>query len=342
MRAKIAGMVVGFAIAAAALAAHADELDAGKQMVAAGNLQGAAEFFNRYALSHPDDSRVTPEALALCGRILDTLSDSLTGQAEKSCYWGKGGSRSPECMEQFVRQFNARFGEGAFAYEHTVVSILYTGLHYRMLASRFPQSSYAGEANFYLLLKGLVGHPDAVLPRVKAYLEKYPRGEWHRRGLLLWARVNEDIWHVHRKWSWMLYNGQLSQDELIIRAEPYRQEALKTHEKLMKEPGSSEGAAAAREHATLKAQQEDGNTYSIVSDAMPGTLAAWGVDQPKPPPAPPDPGAGFGAGKRSAAPAAPPPEATKPPIMDPAVPPPPEEEPKAAEKKKGKPPQRWQ
>lgn len=275
-------------------AVRAGELDQGKQMMAAGDLEGAAEFFNRYALSHPNDATSTPEALVLAGRILDALVDQLTGKAEKSCYWGKGGSRSPDCMQRFVDQYNARFGSGAFRYEHAVLYIPYTGLHYKMLASRFPKSPYAAEADFYLLLRDLIGHPDTVLPKVKAYLAKYPKGDWGRKGLLLWARVNEDVWYVHRKWSWVLYNYQLSPEDLIIKAEPYRQEALRTYERLLKDKGTWEASVAEREYTLLKNNQEDPAVFSIVNDSNPGALSSWGVAAPLPPQAPPDRGAGFG------------------------------------------------
>ena len=271
------------AILCGAVPAFAGALDQGKQMMSAGDLSGAAEFFNRYAVSNPGDSAGAPEALAMAGRILDAMADSLTGQAEKSCYWNKGNSGSPACMQRFADQYNARFGDGAFRYEHAVTFIVYTGSHYRILASKYPKSAFAPEADFYLLLRELVGHPDIVLPKIKAYLAKYPSGEWNRRGLLLWARVNEDVWYVHRKWSWVLFNNQLSMDDLIIKAEPYRQEALRTYEKLMKDPNTFEGKSAAREYALLKDQKEDGITYSIVNDSNPGLLSAWGIAQPAAP-----------------------------------------------------------
>lgn len=295
MKSRLIGAVAIFVISLLSTGpfARADELDQGRGMLSSGNLQGAAESFNRFASSHPDDSKKTPEALALCGRTLDALADSFTGAAEKRCYWGGSGG-SPDCMQREVSSLNARFGADAFRYEHAVLYIFYTGSHYRQIAERFPKSEYAPEANFYLLLHSLVGHPDTVLPKIKAYLAKYPSGDWNRKGLLLWARVNQDVWYVHRKWSWVLFNNQISPDELIIRAEPYRQEALKTFERLMKERGTFEASAAEREHAALKANQEDAATYSIVNDSSPGVLSSWGVAAPAPPALPPDRGAGHG------------------------------------------------
>ncbi len=64
----------------------ADELDSGKQLMSSGNAQAAADILCRLK---------TPEALALCGRALDSLADYFTGVAEKKCYWGKGGGASP-------------------------------------------------------------------------------------------------------------------------------------------------------------------------------------------------------------------------------------------------------
>ncbi|MFH0799571.1 MAG: hypothetical protein V2A66_05245 [Pseudomonadota bacterium] len=320
MKLRRIACVAAVSLLALVSTAFAAELDQGKQMMSAGDLQGAAEFFNRYAASHPDDSKATPEALALCGRTLDALADSLTGSAEKRCYWGKGGGGGPDCMQREASSFNAKFGEGAFRYEHAITYIVYTGSHYRRLLDRFPKSDYAAEADFYLVLHDLQGQPDVVLPKIKAFLSRHPKGEWNLRGLLLWARVNDDVWYVHKKWSWVLYNSQISQDELIIRAEPYRQEALRTYERLMKEKGTFEGRAAEREYALLNANKENGTVYSIVNDSSPGTLSSWGVAAPAPPVQPPDRGgrpAGTARTPNAAQPVAAVPEPTAP--QQPAV-----------------------
>lgn len=261
---------------ASSFPAFADELDQGRSLYSSGDMVGAAEFFSRYAASHPKDDKLTPEALAMCARALDIAADNLTGEAEKGCYW-KGGGGSPECMKKFAAQFNSRFGEGAFQYDHAITFIKYTGSHYRKILEQFPKSSYAPEAEFYILLHDLQGHPDAILPKIRIFLSKYPKGEWNRRGLLLLARVNEDIWFIHRKWSWVLFNYQISPEELIIRAEPYRQEALKTYEKLMKDKNTFEGKAAEREYQMLKDNKEDQVTYSVVNDSIPGTVGQWGI-----------------------------------------------------------------
>lgn len=302
MKMRFLAGALGAALLCFGAPARAGDLDQGKQMMAAGDLAGAAAFFNRYAVEHAGDAANAPEALAMAGRILDVLADSLTGAAEKSCYWGKGGG-SPECMQQQAAQMNARFGADAFRYEHAVTYIAYTGSHYREILAKHPKSAYAPEAEFVLLLRQLVGHPDTVLPKVKAFIAKHPKGEWNRKGLLLWARANEDTWYVHRKWSWVLFNDAISPEDLIIKAEPYRQEALRTYEKLLKEPGTFEGRAAAREYPILKENGEDNITYSIVNDSSPGTLSAWGIEQPSAPMQPVDRGAG--SGPPSAKPAAP-------------------------------------
>lgn len=255
---------------------NAGDLDAGYSMQTAGQAEQAADFFCGYANAQPNNGTYTPEALAMCGRLLDELSDIFTERAEKKCYWGRSGD--PSCMEAEVSRLNARFGAGSFRYVHNLLSLIYTGVQYQTMLSRFSNSKYAEEADFYLLLRGLIGHPDTVLPKIKSYLSRHKGGEWRRKGLLLWARVNEDIWYVHRKWSWVLYNNAIAPDELIIRAEPYRQEAQKTYKELMKDAGTFEGRAAAAEYAKLNAGQEDTIVYGIVEDSYPGTLRlSWGV-----------------------------------------------------------------
>jgi hypothetical protein len=280
MKKFLVAALAAWALLGGAQVARADALDEGRTLLRSGQLEAAAQFFNSYAVGNPGEAKLTPEALAQSGRILDAMADALTGAAEKRCYWAKGGARSPECMQREAAALNARFGEGAFRYEHAILYLVYTGSHYTQLLQRFPKSPYAAEAEFYLLLRNLVGHPDAVLPRIKTFLAHYGSGPWHRRGLLLWARVNEDIWYIHRRWSWVLFNDVVSPDELVVRAEPYRQEALRTYEKLMKDKGTFEGAAAARAFAALSANQERPSVVSIVNDSNPGTLASWGVEAP--------------------------------------------------------------
>ena len=256
-------------------ACAADPLLQGRDMVKAKRYEAAAVFFNRYAVAHPKDKKYTPEALAETARLLDAMTDKISGKAEKHCYWRRGAKRNPDCMEGEVRKLNALFGAGAFRYEHAVTYILYTGLQYKEILERFPKSKYASEAKFFLLIHSLIGHPDKVLPKIKAFCKK-TRGEWKDRCTLLWARANEDTWYVHRKWSWVLYNQRIAPEELLIRSEPYRQAALKAFAKLKKKRGFI-GETARREYDLLKQNKDDGVVYSIVNDSGPGTLADWGV-----------------------------------------------------------------
>ncbi len=140
--------------------AWADDLDQGRQLVREGRLEAAAQFFNQYVQTHPKNKKLTPEALAMTGRTLDALADSLTGEAEKKCYWRKGGARNPDCMRKEAASFNAKFGSGSFQYEHAITFISYTGTQYKELLRRFPKSKYAPEAEFYLLLRNIGGQPD--------------------------------------------------------------------------------------------------------------------------------------------------------------------------------------
>lgn len=282
MKKLFLGMLVLVLLCAAAPRVYADALSEGRSLLEQGKLEEAAQFFNAYAQAHPRDKKLSPEALAMTGRILDALADSLTGAAEKKCYWKKGAARNPDCMRTEAEALNRRFGAGAFVYEHAVTYIPYTGSHYRELLKRSSRSKYATEARFYLLLKELKGHPDKVLPRIRAFAKKYGKGKWKRPTELLWARVNEDIWYVHREWSWVLFNEVIDPEELIIRAEPYRQEALRTYAKIA---GGKDalGKMASSEYEKLKQNQDDGHLYSIVNDSSPGTLSAWGVDAPTPP-----------------------------------------------------------
>ncbi len=253
-----------------------DPLAAGAAFVQEGKLEAAAAFSARYAQAHPTDKKQTPEALAWSGRLLDLLADRFSGEAERRCYWGKRSPRSTACMEKEAQKLNARFGAGAFQPAKAIAYLPYTGVHYRTLLKRFPKSSFATEAQFFLLLHALVGKPEKVLPRVSAFYQKHRQREWRRRSQLLWARVNQDVWHVHREWSWVLYDDRISTEEGIIRSEPYRQEALRAYKKLMRKKDTI-GKIAAREYALLDDYQDDEHLYSIVNDSNPGTLLSWGV-----------------------------------------------------------------
>ena len=66
--------VLGAAVLGIGAPARAGDLDQGRQMTAAGDLAGAAEFFSRFAAEHAGDKQQAPEALAMAGRILDVLA----------------------------------------------------------------------------------------------------------------------------------------------------------------------------------------------------------------------------------------------------------------------------
>ncbi len=225
--------------------------------------------------------KYTPRALLMCGRLLDSMADYLTEKAEKKCYWSKSAPRTPVCMQKEAKKLNALYGKQAFYYDHSITYIPYSGSHYKKLLKKYKRSDYAAEADFYLLLRELIGHPDIVLPKIKSFLKRHSSGKWHTKGLLLWARVNEDVWFVHRKWSWVLFNDKVAPDELIIRAEPYRKEALRTYKKLRKSRSSFEKEIASKEYKRLKASKDDNITYSIVNDSHAGTLHTWGIHTPQ-------------------------------------------------------------
>jgi hypothetical protein len=265
------------------LSCRAGEIDDARQMIYAGQLEQGAQMLSQYVKDHPRDKSKTPEALLLLGQVLDRLADLFSERAEMACYWGRGTAQSPECMQSQADKLNAIYGAGAFQPMTNIAFIPYTGIHYREIINRFSGSDEAAEAEFQLLLKNLVGHPDVVLPRVKKFMESHKSGDVGRKALLLWARVNEDIWYIHRDWSWVLFNERVSPEDLMIRAEPYRQEALRTYEKLIsKYGGTFEGQEAKKELGLLKAQQYDNVTYSILADSVGGTPEKWGSRIPAP------------------------------------------------------------
>lgn len=256
----------------------ASEYDDAKNLIQSGQVEAGAQMLARMV-----GAKSSPEALLLLGKALDRLQDLFSERAEKICYWAKGGGGSPACMQAEAAKLNATYGANAFKSVTDIAYVPYTGVHYQELLSKFPKSSQAAEAEFQLLLKNLMGHPDVVLPKVKDYLNRHSSGEVNRKALLLWARVNQDVWYIHREWSWVLYNEKVSLDDLIVRAEPYRQEALKTFEKLMnKYSGTFEGDAAKQEYDLLKANQHDNETYSILADTVGGSPDKWGSTIPKP------------------------------------------------------------
>lgn len=178
---------------------------------------------------------------------LTRLADSLTEKAEKACYWGKktGGA---ECMQKFVKEFNAKYGEGSFVYQPQLNAIQYTGLHYQQLMQKFSKSDYAAAADYDLLARDLIGEPDAVLARVEKFLDRHPEGEWNRKGKLLLGRLHQDVWSLSRKGL---------QEVPESAAARHRDLALK----LFLEVG------AQKDYQLLKAGKDDGVFYGIVNES---------------------------------------------------------------------------
>ncbi len=213
-------------------------------------------------------SAETPEELLAQGRQLDQYANQVNNDAEQACYRGKG-PHTPQCMANYAEKMNAKYGARAFQFIPTQIIIRYTGTHYQQVLDNYPNSPAAAEAAYHFLEKNLIGNPDEVLKRVQDYMAKYSKGPWNLKARLLVARLNEDIWWIHRKWSWMLYNGSVSEDELVVRGEKYRQAAVKAYEELIKKSGGSpEGKIAKQELTSVKNNQDDGKLYGIVSDAI--------------------------------------------------------------------------
>ena len=149
---------------------------------------------------------------------LQSVASSYTEASEKECYWKPKSPKTQDCMQKQVSFYNQEAGAGSFVFDPQLNVIRYTGLHFQQILDQYPGTSAAAEADYFLLTKQLVGHPDVVLPRVKNYLQRNPEEKWQSKGLLLWARLNEDAWWIHRKWSWVLYNGEVSPEELIVKS----------------------------------------------------------------------------------------------------------------------------
>jgi len=171
-------------------------------------------------------------------------------------------------MEGFVKKYNAEHGAGSFELLPQLNVIRYTGVHFKQLMEKFPDSSYAGEADYHLLTKNLVGSPDEVFPKVKEFLKRHPSGEWNCKGQMLLGRLNQDIWWIHKKWSWVLYNWKMTEEDLIVKAEPYRQEGIRIFEKVSKDCKGEIKEVAQAEAKLLKAHKDDGKFYGIVNETM--------------------------------------------------------------------------
>ncbi len=217
--------------------------------------------------SDPKNEGSTPELLIKLGTMLEGMVDAINTKAERECF-RSGGSKGAPCMKVYAEKLNALYGKGSYEYNEHLIVIKYTGVQYKRAADEFPKSKVAPEADYLFLSKNLVGRPDEVLPRITDFMKRYPNGEWGRRGLLLWARINEDIWWVHRKWAWILYGWSISPEELIVKAEPYRQEALRSFQKLLVKDGrTEEGRAAKKEYELLKKYEDDGRIYGIINES---------------------------------------------------------------------------
>lgn len=204
------------------------------------------------------------KTLLLYGKCLEGMTEDMNTEAERMCYRSPGAPRTPSCMRKFAEKYNARYGAGSFEYVHDIITIRYTGIHYDRLVNDFPNSDAAAEADYYILGKNLVGHPDVVLPQIKEFLKKHPRGKWHRKGLLLWARINEDIWWLHMNRPMAIAGWDVSRGEMIVKGEAYRREAMKAFRKVR---GGKEGKAAKKELRLLRKHKTDGKMYGIIFES---------------------------------------------------------------------------
>lgn len=246
-----------------------DPIAQARDALNAGNAATATEQLTQVLASHQEKEKVRAQALLLLGQALERNLDAFNTDAEMKCFRrGRGGAR---CMDQYAASLNAKYGVGAFAYAPEIVVLRYTGSHYRDVLDGWAGTDFAAEASFRLLEKNVIGKPDDVLQGVRAFLDRNPGGEWSRRGRLLWARLHQDIWWIHRNWAWLLYNWNYSEDELVIRGEKFRKEALRAYEELVKKNGrTEEGKAAKRELELLKQNKDDGVLYGIVNEVMVG------------------------------------------------------------------------
>lgn len=260
-------LLCGCVIGGSALAV--DPLADAERQFAAGDVVAAADTLAHFLRNNPGKNSEGARALLLLGQALERGLSTFNAAAEDRCYRRNGGGA--RCMERFAAELNAKYGAGAFAYAAEIIVLRYTGSHYRTVAEEWTDQAVSAEAGFRLLEKNLIGTPDEVLARVQEFLARVPQGEWNRRGRLLWARLNEDIWWIHRNWAWLLYNWSASEDELIIRGEKFRKEALKAYEALLQGKKSDEvGKAARQEYELVKANKSDGILHGIVNESMVG------------------------------------------------------------------------
>lgn len=245
-----------------------DRYNRGDQLFNSGKYEEAARFYESVISRDPKDEKTVPAALVRLGRACEKMLGEENAKAERKCFRGGSPSGGAKCMVEYANSLDAVCGPGSFKYSEALLVLQYTGVHYDRVVKEFPRSDAAAEAAYMKLSKELVGHPDEVLPRIKEYMRTYKDGKWGRMGRLLWARVNEDVWWIHRKWSWVLYNWVISEEELIVKTERYRQEALRAYEDLIKKDGDTEeGRIAKKEYELLKNYQDDKTIYGIVNES---------------------------------------------------------------------------
>lgn len=246
---------------------------AGESLFSSKQYEAAADVFTAELQQNSANPKKTAYNLLMLGQSLDKALGEINTKAERECFrsgkGGSGGGGGKLCMMEFAEKLNAKYGPASFVYDEQQILLVYTGAQFRTILEKYPKSDVAAQADYLLLSKKLIGSPDAVLPQIKDFIERNKSGEFNRKGQLLWARINEDIWVIHRKWSWVLYNWSISPEELIVKAEPYRQEAIRSFEELIKAaPRSEEGKAAKKELELLKKYQDDGKIYGIINESL--------------------------------------------------------------------------
>lgn len=253
-------------------------MEEGDNLFKAGSYKEAAKWYQNYANTQAKGDKEKAEALGKFGQSLEKLSDGYSADAEKKCYWqSRAGT---VCMENYVKQLNAEWGDGAFEYVANLNIIKFAGGFYKQLSASSSDESVICDADFNTLSRNTLGQPDEVLARVDSFMQKYPDGACYRKGLLLKARLNEDLWYIHLKWSFVLYNWRLSEEELIVRSEKYRNEAVKLYEELIsKFKRTPEAEIAKKELKLVKAHKTDGKLYGIINESMVQGISADGFKQ---------------------------------------------------------------
>lgn len=221
-----------------------------------GEFQVAADIL----IAKVKESKAGSKVKVLYGRCLEGMTEKINTDAEMKCYRSPKAPKHFSCMKKYAENMNKKYGAGSFEYVHNIVTIRYSGMHY----SGAKNGNITSEAAYYELTKNLIGKPALVLENIDKYIEKYGKGVWRKRALLLKARINEDIWWIHKNWSWLLYDGRISEEDLLIQGEAYRQEAIKLFKKVR---GGAEGKMAKKELKLLKKSESDGKFYGIINES---------------------------------------------------------------------------